>query len=207
MTKIKICGLRRKEDVEMINCLKPDFVGFVLAESRRRVTPEEAAALRKVLRADIPAVGVFRNEDPRRIEELLLEGIIDIAQLHGRETEETVRQIRQLTGKPVIKAVSVSTAADPGSWNSSAADCLLLDHGSGGSGQPFDWQLVQNIRKPFFLAGGLTPANVTAALAAVRPAGVDVSSGVETDGYKDRQKITAFIRAVRQYDQEAIYGR
>ena len=129
----------------------------------------------------------------------------DMAQLHGNETEETVRRIREKTGRPVIKAVSVRTAADLQIWKNSSADFLLLDHGGGGSGEAFDWSILKDFDRPYFLAGGLNPDNIAAALIKVRPPGVDVSSGVETDGYKDRRKIAAFIKAVRKFDEEDSY--
>ena len=207
MTRIKICGLRRKADMEMANLLKPDFIGFVFAPSRRKVSAEEAAALREILNPGITAVGVFVNEDPVRIKRLLLQNVIDVAQLHGSETEETVRQIRAETGKPVIKAVSVNTAADLLPWKNSSADWLLLDHGNGGSGQRFDWRILKDFNRPYFLAGGLGPENISAALSMVHPPGVDVSSGVEENGFKDFNKTAAFIQAVRTFDQEDSYDR
>jgi phosphoribosylanthranilate isomerase len=205
MTRIKICGLKREADIEAVNLLKPDYIGFVFARSFRQISAEKAAALKKKLSPDIKAVGVFVNGDPACIEQLLLEGIIDMAQLHGNETEETVRRIREKTGKPVIKAVSVRTAADLKIWKNSSADFLLLDHGNGGSGEAFDWSILKDFDRPYFLAGGLNPDNIAAALIKVRPPGVDVSSGVETDGYKDRRKIAAFIKAVRKFDEEDSY--
>jgi len=207
MTKIKICGLRRKTDIEMANLLKPDSIGFVFAPSKRMVTAEEAAALKALLIPGITAVGVFVNADPLYIEELLRNNIIDAAQLHGNEAEKTVKKIRQETGRPVIKAVSVNTVSDLEAWKDSCADYLLFDHGNGGSGQLFDWNILKNVNRPFFLAGGLNPDNISEALSKVHPPGVDVSSGVETDGYKDMRKAAAFINAVRNFDREETYGR
>ena len=196
MTKIKICGLTRPQDIEAVNAARPDFAGFVFAEkSRRRVTPAQAAALRRALRFGIVPVGVFANQPVREILRLLSAGTIAVAQLHGQEPEETVRQIQQ-AGFPVIRAFHVQSAADAAQALESTADVLLLDSGSG-SGRTFDWNLIPDIRRPWFLAGGLCAENAAEAVRQVRPWGADVSSGVETDGVKDAAKIAELIRRIR----------
>lgn len=197
MTKIKLCGLSRPRDIDAANELKPEYIGFVFAEkSRRFVTPETAAGLKRLLSPGIAAVGVFVNEEPERVAALLNGGVIDMAQLHGAEDAEYISRLRRLTDKPVIRAFRVETADDAARAERSPADLVLLDSGAG-SGAAFDWGLTGNVKRPYFLAGGLTPENVPAAVKALRPFAVDVSSGIETDGAKDRTKMAAFVRAVR----------
>lgn len=196
MTKIKICGLTRMADIAAVNAAKPDYIGFVFTESRRRVAPEQAAALRAVLSPGIVPVGVFVNQPAAEILRLLRAGIISIAQLHGQESDADIRQI-QRAGFPVIRAFRVQNAADAARALQSPADILLLDSGSGGTGQVFDWSLVPKIDRPWFLAGGLSPENVAQAAKTLHPWGMDVSSGAETDGKKDLAKIEAIIRRIR----------
>jgi phosphoribosylanthranilate isomerase len=203
--KVKICGLSRTEDISYVNEVKPDYIGFVLVHSRRQVSVEQAEKLRKLLAPGIEAVGVFVNSPVEVILSLMDAGVIDIAQLHGEETEDDIRRIKEESGKPVIKAVRVRESGDVESWQETSADYLLFDSGSG-SGEIFDWTLLQgNIRKPFFLAGGLHAGNLTEACAGLRlngitPYGVDVSSGVETAGKKDKEKIKAFMKVVRYHN-------
>ena len=197
MTKMKICGLTRYEDIEAANRYKPDYIGFVFAKkSRRFLPPKQAAQFKNQLSADIAAVGVFVNEEKEKIADLLKQDIIDLAQLHGQESEEEICWIKEQTGKPVIKAVSVRTRADVDCWQESCADYLLLDQGAGGSGCTFDWSLADGCVKPYFLAGGICSANLTEALKKGAYA-LDVSSGAETDGKKDPEKMEEMIRGVR----------
>ena len=199
MTKIKLCGLMRDCDIEAANGLRPEYVGFVFASgSRRYVSPEKAEGFRKLLCSEILAVGVFVNEKLERVEELLGRGIVDIAQLHGNENEEYIKRLKNRTGKTVIKAFRVDTEQDIFLAQNSLADYVLLDSGSGGTGTVFDWKLIQNIRRPYFLAGGLEEGNVREAIERFRPYAVDVSSGIETEGVKDMRKMKAFVEAVRQ---------
>ena len=198
MTRIKLCGLSRPCDIEAANALKPEYIGFVFApKSRRCVSPETAEALRKMLDPAIRAVGVFVREDPERIAGLLDRGIIDLAQLHGNEDEKYIARLRALTGKPLIRAFRVDSPADLADARESAADFILLDNGAGGTGESFDWSLLQGFGRPYFLAGGLNPENAAAAVETLRPFAVDVSSGIETDGVKDGKKMKAFVDAVR----------
>ena len=196
MTKIKICGLTRMADIAAVNAAKPDYIGFVFAESRRRVVPEQAAELRAALSLEIVPVGVFVNQPVAEILRLLRVGTISIAQLHGQEPDADIRQI-QRAGFPVIRAFRVQNAADAARALQSPADILLLDSGRGGTGQVFDWSLVPKIDRPWFLAGGLSPENVVEAAKTLHPWGMDVSSGAETDGKKDSAKIEAIIRRIR----------
>ena len=201
MTKIKLCGLSRPCDIEAANELRPEYIGFVFArKSKRAVSPDRAAELRQLLSPEIRAVGVFVKESPEQVADLLNRGVIDLAQLHGGEDETYIGSLRRLSDKPIIQAFRIETAEDIGKAELSAADFLLLDSGSG-SGVTFDWNLVKNMRKPYFLAGGLSPENVGSAVARLHPFAVDVSSGIETEGLKDRAKMAAFIAAVRTEDQ------
>lgn len=189
-TRVKLCGLRRLEDVEMANALKPDYVGFVFApRSHRYVTFEQAARLRSALVPGIEAVGVFVNESEENVQRALNEGIIDLAQYHGAG--------ENVPSKRSIKAFTVWSAADVQAANNSPAEHVLLDAGAG-SGITFDWSLLREaIKRPYFLAGGLDAHNVTEAISQLHPFAVDVSSGIETDGFKDFKKAAAFMAAVR----------
>lgn len=197
MTKIKFCGLTGDCDIDAANELRPEYVGFVFApKSKRYVTPERAAELKRQLAAGIKAVGVFVNDDLYHVAELLNRGIIDIAQLHGSEDEEYIGHLRQLTGKPIIRAYRIKTAEDIAEAEKCTADHVLLDSGAG-TGEVFDWKLIKNMKRPYFLAGGLSPDNVENAVEQLSPYAVDVSSGIETDGVKDKAKMAAFAAAVR----------
>lgn len=201
MTRIKLCGLSRPCDIEAANALRPEYVGFVFApKSKRYVSPGKAVELKRMLAPGIRAVGVFVNEPPGHIAALLHQGVIDLAQLHGGEDEAYVAHLRQRSAQPIIRAFRIETAEDIERAEHSMADYVLLDSG-GGSGMPFDWNLIQNIKKPYFLAGGLSPETVSGAVARLHPFAVDVSSGIETDGVKDSGKMAAFVAAVREGDK------
>lgn len=198
MVKIKLCGLSRERDIEAANELCPDYIGFVFApKSRRYVSPERAKALRALLSPGIQAVGVFVREAPERVAALLNDGVIDVAQLHGGEDGAYIERLRTLTDRPLIQAFRVDTPEDLRRAEASAADFILLDNGPGGTGAAFDWGLLKGFQRPCFLAGGLGPENVAAAVATLRPFAVDVSSGIETEGVKDAAKMKAFVEAAR----------
>ena len=198
MTKIKLCGMKRTADIQAANRLKPDYIGYVFAsKSKRYVTPEQAAGLKAILDPDISAVGVFVNETPETVAELLNSSVIDIAQLHGSEDEEYLAELRKLTDKPLIKAFRIRTREDLDAAEKSSADFVLLDAGAG-DGMTFDWDLLENFSRPYFLAGGLDPDNVREAIERCRPYAVDVSSGIETGGFKDETKMQAFVYTVRK---------
>ena len=198
MTKIKLCGLSRVCDIEEANLLQPDYIGFVFAKkSRRCVSPEQAGELKKQLRPEIRAVGVFVNEAPEAVAALLNRGVIDLAQLHGSEDAEYIRRLRDLTDSPLIQAFRIRSKEDLSRAEASAADEILLDAGAG-TGTVFDWSLLRNMERRYFLAGGLNPENVREAIRNLHPYGVDVSSGIETDALKDRTKMAAFVAAVRE---------
>lgn len=198
MTRIKLCGLTRPCDIEYVNGLLPEYIGFVFAaKSRRYVSPENAQLLRKRLDRKITPVGVFVDEKIEAIADLVKREIIDIVQLHGGENEEYITALRRAVSCPIIKALRIEDAADIIAANSSSADHILLDSG-GGTGEAFDHSLIQGLKRPYFLAGGLAPENVSEAIVRLRPFAVDASSSLETDGYKDINKMTAFVNAVRK---------
>lgn len=197
-TKIKLCGLTRLCDIEVVNDLRPDYVGFVFAKkSRRYVSPKQADTLRQALVPEIKAVGVFADGEIEQIAALLGAGVIDLAQLHGGEDETYIEKLRERTDRPIIKAFRVDGEGDIEKAQASAADYVLLDSGNGGTGTAFDRELLTKINRPYFLAGGLTVSSVAEAVERWRPYAVDVSSGIETDGVKDAEKMRAFVDAVR----------
>ena len=201
MTKIKICGMMCSEDIDAVNGVKPDYIGFVFAKGRKRtVTHETAALLKSKLDLDIKAVGVFLNNEIEEVLQLVESGTIDIIQLHGDEDEQYIKMVRQHTDKTIIKAVSVRTSEDILLAEKLDVDFLLLDTYKkgliGGTGEVFDWNTIPEIQKPYFIAGGLNEGNIKAALK-YGAYGLDVSSGAETDGRKDRQKIINIVKTVR----------
>ncbi len=182
MTKIKMCGLSRMQDIEAANAIQPDFIGFVFAEkSKRRVSPLRATELKSKLDPKIKAVGVFLNDDLDMVASMMNLGIVDLVH--------------------VIKAFIVNSAEDVKKAEQSTADYILLDGGKG-EGRVFDWSLLKDVKRPYFLAGGLNPQNAAEALRQLHPYAVDVSTGIETDGVKDMEKMTAFAAAVRKEDEE-----
>lgn len=200
MTKIKLCGLSHTEDIETANTLKPDYIGFVFAKhSKRRVSPLKATELKNKLHSDIKAVGVFLDDDLDMVAAMLNLGIIDMVQLHGSEDEAYIQKVRSITSKPIIKAFIIRSEEDVARAEQSTADYILLDGGKG-EGKVFDWKLLKSIKRPYFLAGGLTPGNVDDAVRKLSPYALDVSTGVETNGRKDSEKMTAFVAAVRKDD-------
>ncbi|MCL2004005.1 MAG: phosphoribosylanthranilate isomerase [Oscillospiraceae bacterium] len=198
MSKVKICGLTRPEDIDAVNRVLPDYVGFVFAPSRRRIDEKMAAALKARLNSRIQAVGVFVNGDADIVEHLYRGGVIDLAQLHGDEDEAYIARLKDRCGCPVIKAGGVGKTLPPLPEN---ADYWLFDTLSvrrGGTGRAFDWGLLKGFNgPPYFLAGGLTAQNAAEAVRTLSPYCADVSSGAETDGVKDAEKIEAFVRLVR----------
>ncbi|MBQ1437352.1 MAG: phosphoribosylanthranilate isomerase [Ruminococcus sp.] len=201
MTKIKLCGLSRTQDIEAANKLKPDYIGFVFAaKSKRRVSPLKATELKSRLDPEIKAVGVFLDDDLDAVAAMMNLGIVDLVQLHGSEDEEYIKKLRTITDKPVIKAFIINSAEDVKRAEASTADYILLDGGKG-EGKAFDWSLLKNIKRPYFLAGGLNPGNAADAVRTLAPFAVDVSTGIETDGKKDEEKMTAFVNAVREGEE------
>ena len=199
MTKVKICGLRRPEDIRIVNLCKPDYAGFIIRfpQSFRSLTIWQMKQLTSNLDPDIQSVGVFVDEDPQLIIDLLKQDILDLVQLHGRESEDMIRYIQKETGKQVIKAFEIQSLDDIKKANWSPADYILLDKGKG-SGQTFDWSLIRKVDRPFFLAGGLQPDNIDQAIQMLHPFAVDISSGVETQKYKDYDKIETIMKKIRK---------
>ena len=212
MLKLKICGMRRPEDIEMANRHKPDYIGFVFADSPRKVSYEQAKELSELLSDAIVPVGVFVNEHMKLIVDLFKDGIIEMAQLHGDEDEKYIRNLKdksiEETGKqiPVINAIEIKEGADYDDellkWRDSVSDYFILDSGKG-SGKTFDWSLIDKESEFFmnsiFLAGGLNSENLALAIEEFNPFAVDLSSSVETDGFKDEEKIKEIIEIMENY--------
>lgn len=212
--KVKICGLKRIEDIRYINEARPDFAGFIVdyPESHRSVSVQQLRMLTEALDNDIRSVGVFVDADPELVAGLCNEGVIDMIQLHGSEDNGYIKQLKGListaedgserkTGNgTVIKAFAVRSAEDLEKAQQCPADCILLDQGKG-SGTTFDWSVVaenrDRINRPFFLAGGLDEENIPDAVKLMDPWALDLSSSVETDKVKDREKIMQVMRIVR----------
>ena len=212
MVKLKICGMKRSEDIEMANRHKTDYIGFVFAESPRKVSFEQAKELSELLSDEIVPVGVFVNEHMKLIVDLFKDGIIEMAQLHGDEDEKYIRNLKdksiEETGKqiPVINAIEIKDGADYNDellkWRDSASDYFILDSGKG-SGKTFDWSLIDKesefFKNSIFLAGGLNSENLALAIEEFNPFAVDLSSSVETDGFKDEKKIKKIIEIMENY--------
>jgi phosphoribosylanthranilate isomerase len=202
MTRIKICGLSRPEDVQAVNAILPDYIGFVFAPSRRQVTVERARALKAMLDERVQAVGVFVDAGPAEVTVLYDAGFIDMAQLYGDDSSAVAAAIKADSDLPLVVAQGVSDGVRA---ENSPADYLLYDHVNPGSGRRFDWKLLAKeggpaMSKPFFLAGGITVDNIDAALALKpTPFCVDVSSGAETNGVKDPAKIARLVAKVRSH--------
>ncbi len=201
MTKIKFCGLTRECDIKAVNELMPEYIGFVFwPRSKRVVTRELASELKAMLDPSIKAVGVFVDEDIEVVKSLLNDGIIDIAQLHGNEDETYINDLKNSTGKSVIKAFRIRNEDDAKKAQTSPADWVLLDSGMG-TGKTFNWEIIKGVNRPYFLAGGLAPDNAAEAIRELHPYALDVSSGIETEGIKDTKKMTDFYEAVRKEDE------
>ena len=203
MGKIKICGLFREEDIDFANDAGPDYAGFVFAPSKHQVSPAQAARLRERLRDGVAPVGVFVNAAADLIAKLWREGVISLAQLHGDEDAASIAAIRDACpALPVIKAVRAESRGAVLEAARTGADYLLLDHGTGGTGESFDWDLLaggeflKDLPVPCFLAGGISVYNAEAALA-LKPFGIDVSSGAETGGVKDRDRMIRLVEIAR----------
>ena len=198
MVKVKICGIRRMEDIEIVNRYKPDYIGFVFADSKRRVSHDLAYELKLNLDSDIISVGVFVDASLDEILKLFDEGVIEMAQLHGSESEEYILTLKEKTNSElkIIKAIEMSEDVDLLEYNNSHADYLLLDSGKG-SGKTFDWSLMESdLNKEFFLAGGLDISNISDAINEFDPYAIDLSSSLEVDGFKDESKIKELMEAI-----------
>lgn len=193
MTKIKICGLFRPEDIEAVNRARPDYVGFVFASSRRKVDESTAATLRAILDDGIVPVGVFVDGEMWQVEWLYKNNVIEVAQLHGHEDAAYITRLKEkCPGLPLIKAVTVTSPDDIARAAALDTEAVLLDSGKG-TGSVFDWGFINEVGKRFFLAGGINCENINRALA-FQPYAIDVSSGAETNGLKDADKINALVQ-------------
>ena len=196
MTKVKLCGMMSPEDVKNASALSPAYIGVILSSGfKRSVNPGELPEFRKNLGEGIPLVGVFVDEPLEVIKNIADNGLIDVIQLHGKESDDDVKRIKTETKKQVIKAFKITSKEDINKAEESSADFVLLDAGTG-TGESFDWDLITGIKREYILAGGLDPYNVSEAIKLLHPYGVDVSSGIETDGHKDKYKMKEFVKAV-----------
>ena len=197
MTKIKICGLFRPEDIEAVNLYQPDFAGFIInfPKSHRNISPADLKQLKSKLDPRIKSVGVFVDRPLKEVRNLLEEGIIDIAQLHGSEDSDYIKAL-QTGGNEVWKAFEIQDRSDLERAIGSPADKILLDAGKG-QGRTFSWDILSGLKMDYILAGGLHSGNVEQAIRSLHPLGLDISSGVESDGLKDAKKIEEVIQIVR----------
>lgn len=196
MAKVKICGLRRDEDIQIVNQYKPDYVGFIMdyPKSFRNVSIAQVKRWKTQLDPSIQVVGVFVDEDVDIVTDCLKQQIIDIAQLHGKEDEDYINKVKEYG--PVIKAFQIQNEQDIQSAMDSHADYILLDQGKG-SGKTFDWTMISEIHRPYFLAGGITLENVLDTKK-YHPYAIDVSSSVECDRKKDKVRVREMIEKGRK---------
>lgn len=215
--KVKMCGISKVETIPAVVEAKPDYMGLVFASSKRQVTVDQAKTLVEELHKqytkrynngaeqsnddEIKTVGVFVNETLDNLVSIATEANLDVVQLHGDEDEAFIQSLKGRTNVEVWKAVQIRSAADAEAWIDSGADMLLFDayhkDDRGGTGEVFDWSCLDEFERPFMLAGGIDSTNVARAIRTVRPYGIDISSGIETEGVKDDEKIKAFTNIVR----------
>ena len=196
MTKIKFCGLTRAEDIFAVNEILPEFVGFVFyEESRRYIAQKNFLELKKNLSEKISSVGVFVDEKISIVAEIAKN--LDFIQLHGSEDENYISALKNFTDKKIIKAFKIKTADDLKIAENFLSDFVLLDGGAG-DGKTFDWRILKNFERKYFLAGGLNCENISDAIKILKPFVVDVSSGIETNNLKDAEKMKNFARIVRR---------
>ena len=215
--KVKMCGISKVETIPAVVEAKPDYMGLVFAPSKRQVTVDQAKILVEELHRGyakkygsdtkhdkndtIKTVGVFVNETVDNLVTIANEANLDAVQLHGDEDETFIQSLKERTNVEVWKAVQIRSAADVEKWIDSSADMLLFDayhkDERGGTGEVFDWSSLDAFERPFMLAGGIDSTNVARAIRTVRPYGIDISSGIETNGVKDDEKITAFTKIVK----------
>ena len=215
--KVKMCGISKVETIPAVVEAKPDYMGLVFASSKRQVTVDQAKTLVEELHKqytkrynngaeqsnndEIKTVGVFVNETLENLVTIATDANLDVVQLHGDEDEAFIQSLKERTSVEVWKAVQIRSAADAEAWIDSSADMLLFDayhkDERGGTGEVFDWSCLDEFERPFMLAGGIDSTNVARAIRTVRPYGIDISSGIETDGVKDDEKIKACTNIVR----------
>ena len=197
MKKIKICGLYRDEDINIINEYLPDYCGFIInfPKSHRNISIEKLKALRERLDKKVIPVGVFVDQSPKVIADLLNENVISIAQLHGIENDEYINDLKKMTDKTIWKDFQINSDEDVKAANKSIADFVILDAGQG-TGKTFNWKYLNKINREYGLAGGLNLNNLDDALLTDAVL-LDVSGGVESEKIKDKNKIKEFIKRTR----------
>ncbi|MDO5292579.1 MAG: phosphoribosylanthranilate isomerase [bacterium] len=203
MVKVKICGVKSLEDVDIVNHTMPDYVGFVFAESKRQISDDHAKRLRKALDPKILSVGVFVNDTISHITSLCKNHVIDLVQLHGEESAEYIMALKGQISVPIIKAVRLQSKSQGAGLLISQADYILFDsykEGSeyGGTGKQLNQALLPALIRPTFLAGGMNEQNVKQVMEKYQPFCIDVSSSVETDGKKDLRKVERMIKIIRE---------
>lgn len=212
MVKVKICGLKQLQEIEIVNNFCPDYAGFVFAPSKRRITAATAKVLKEKLNPSIQAVGVFVNEPLESLISYVKADVLDIIQLHGDEDLVYIKMLKKSSHLPIIKAIRIkdeeSLVSQEELIYSQEIDHILLDNYDtrqyGGSGNSFNWQFLEKIKRPYFLAGGIGADNVREALKH-KPYALDISSKVETDGIKDGAKIETFFNVLKEDGYHAVF--
>ena len=197
MARVKICGINSPEDVEIVNELKPDYVSFAFYKNKRQVTYEKARKLKQILDKDIRVIGVFVDENTNVVASAANDDLLDVIEFHGNEGPGEIERIKAFTEKPIIQGFRIRSRADVELALDSHADSILM-YSDSESGVPMDWKLLKNVTRPYFLAGGLNADNIEKAIKICHPFAVSVTTGVETDGIKDREKMAAFIKIARR---------
>ena len=197
MARVKICGINSPEDVEIVNELKPDYVSFAFYKNKRQVTYEKARKLKQILDKDIRVIGVFVDENTNVVASAANDDLLDVIEFHGNEGPGEIERIKAFTEKPIIQGFRIRSRADVELALDSHADSILM-YSDSESGILMDWKLLMNVTRPYFLAGGLNADNIEKAIKICHPFAVSVTTGVETDGIKDREKMAAFIKMARR---------
>ncbi len=197
MARVKICGINSPEDVEIVNELKPDYVSFAFYKNKRQVTYEKARKLKQILDKDIRVIGVFVDENTNVVASAANDDLLDVIEFHGNEGPGEIERIKAFTSKPIIQGFRIRSRADVEVALDSHADSILM-YSDSECGVPMDWKLLTNVTRPYFLAGGLNADNIEKAIKICHPFAVSVTTGVETDGIKDREKMAAFIKMARR---------
>lgn len=196
MTKIKLCGIRRKEDIEIINKTDISYIGFIFYKnSFRYIDINKAKSLKKLLNPKIKVCGVFVNEDMEKILNIVKNNIIDIIQLHGNEDNNYIEKLKEKSKKKIIKAFEINNERDIEKALNSKADFIMFDAGKG-SGKTFDWNLIKGVQRNYFLAGGINLENINKAFNIIKPYAIDLSSSIESNGFKDENKIKNILERV-----------
>lgn len=197
--KIKICGIKNEDEAKIINECRPDIVGFIFAESKRKIDSNKAKILRKIIASDIQTAGIFVEQNEDEIIEIYNEKIIDIIQLHGNYDENTVQNLKEKTNAKIIKVIRVN---DNSYEINTKADFILFDAYSkdkyGGLNKTFNWNIKINSNVPYFVAGGINENNVVEMIKKLNPYGVDISSGVEAGGFKTKEKVSNIIKIIKK---------